>query len=1501
MKKANYIVAIGASAGGLEAIHEFFDNMPEYGNLSFVIIQHLSPDYKSLLVELVSKHTNMKVREVEEDMGVENDCVYVIPNNKEIIIEQGRLRLVQKPAEKAPNTAIDTFLFSLAKDQGRYAICIILSGTGTDGTKGASAIKKAGGMVMVQDPDTAKFDGMPRSVIASENMDYVLPPEFMPGEIYNYIQDMPVQVFNGKIDEELLTEVFQLVREQSGQDFHHYKPPTITRRIAKRMAQFNIKTLEEYLQLLRQSEDESKALAKDFLIGVTRFFRDGAAFEILKEQVLGKLVDAKEEGEVLKIWVTACSTGEEAYSLAMLLDQCLQEKNKWLDVKIFATDIDSNAIEFAARGVYPVSIIKEIEPAILKKYFIKEEKKYQIAPRIRKQIVFARHNILKDPPFIKNDLVTCRNMLIYMENVLQRQVLSSLHFAINTGGFLFLGPSESASLIRGGLEEVNQKWKIYRKTDNSRASLPDNLYSPLEYIRQTREMRYNNGRLPVGEKKSNNLLEEFREAMSEDFGFAAVYIDKSYEIREAIGNYKKYLSLPDKKLNLNLLKMVPGDLSMALNIALRQAWTTEKKSAVKGVKLNTAEGPRVVDLLIKPGSGNGNLQYTMIIFHEDHERIISASDTPDTHAQPADVKEHIMSLEAELSETRTNLQMAIEGLETSNEELQSSNEELLSANEELQSSNEELQSLNEELHTLNTEHQLKIKELVELNDDMDNYFRSTDIGQVFVDANMRIRKFNPAAVKMINLIPSDIGRPINHISTNIQQDSMMDDIQAVLRHKRTLEKEMVLSNGNMHLMKILPYIRQDKQIDGVVITFVDITAIKELDMLLKGVFNASTNAILAFKPVPNDVGIVTDFRLLAANSEGMRFLGLDAGAKKHPSMKKDIPQLVDKGLFEKYVQVIEQGSILRTEFHIEHKEQDRWYELSAVRTQDNNIVITCSDVTEKKDAEDRLRRNYNELVQARESLRHLNSDLEYKVLERTRELTLSEERFRLVSRATNDTIWDWNLTNNTVWWSDSFFSAYGYEKEGSDSRTFWIENIHPDDRDRVQKSISRAINTKQHQWSEGYRLRRANGIYAHVLDRGYLLLDEYSTPYRMLGSMMDVTNLRQAEEQAATNIEEKRFLAEAMPLILWTADANGTINFVNEQFRLYTGKSLDLLQGEHWEAIIHPDDIKTWNQRWEDAVKQKADFSVEMRLRDRENNFRWFLHRTRIQKGEDGKSSIFVGTSTDINEQKMAAEIMEQRVEERTEALRRANEELEGSNAELQQYAFVASHDLKEPLRKIHMFSNMLKDRYKDSMEDRAIDYLSRIISSSSRMTNLIDDLLRFSRLSKVNFFEEVNLNTIIKEILSDLEVLIQEKNARVTVSIMPPIEAVPGQLRQVFQNLLSNAFKFSRKDVQPIINISAKRIKEKKFDSQTDPDGAFLCISIQDNGIGFDEKYLDKIFVLFQRLHTKDQYEGTGIGLAVTRKIIDKHNGLITAESREKEGATFSIILPVKQEQRAG
>ncbi|MBD0374951.1 MAG: hypothetical protein ICV51_04900 [Flavisolibacter sp.] len=484
-----YIVAIGASAGGLEAIHEFFDHMPDTGNMAFIIIQHLSPDYKSLLVELVAKHTSMQVQEAQHGTVLEKNCIYVIPNNKLLTIVNGHLQLIKKKQDKQPNTAIDIFLKSLAEDQGSKAIAVVLSGTGTDGTRGVEAIQQHGGIVLVQDPTSAKFDGMPNSAIAAGFADFILSPEAMPEEIINYVKERPYKkLFNGKLDEQALPEVLNLIEKHCGYDFHNYKTPTIIRRISRRMNQLSKKKFDEYLDHLRQHGEECKILGKEFLIGVTKFFRDTTAFEIFKNEVVSEVVRTKENHDTLKVWITACSTGQEAYSIAILINEALHQIGKTLDVKIFATDIDADAIEFASKGVYSISALQELNEEWVNRYFIRQEDKIVVVPHIRKQIVFARHNILKDPPFIKNDIVTCRNMLIYMNNVLQRKVLQALQYSLNVGGFLFLGPSEIPGSISHLLTEVNNKWKIYRKTGVEHAYQPMR-YDSVQGLRNNRDVK----------------------------------------------------------------------------------------------------------------------------------------------------------------------------------------------------------------------------------------------------------------------------------------------------------------------------------------------------------------------------------------------------------------------------------------------------------------------------------------------------------------------------------------------------------------------------------------------------------------------------------------------------------------------------------------------------------------------------------------------------------------------------------------------------------------------------------------------------------------------------------------------------------------------------------------------------------------------------------------------------------------------------------------------------
>lgn len=1382
-KYNHYIVAIGASAGGLEAIHEFFDSMPETAYTSFIIIQHLSPDYKSLLVELVARHTDMKVYEAADHQEIERRCIYVIPNTKLITIQKNQLRLTEKKNLKLPNNAIDVFLYSLARERKDKAIAVILSGTGTDGTKGAEAIKKEGGLVIVQDPSTAKFDGMPNSVIAAGNADYVLPPAAIYSEIMHYISPPPAYLYgNEKKDDQFLKTVFDLIRGESGVEFHYYKTPTILRRINKRMIQGNFSSPDKYISYLQENRDEVKQLGQDFLIGVTRFFRDPEAFDLLRDKVIPAIIDNKEEDDTIKAWVTACSTGEEAYSIAMLIDEVLEKTAKNLTVKIFASDIDAEAIQFASMGEYPSSIEKDIDPRLLRKYFTRNGKTYTIAPRIRKQIVFTKHNIIKVPPFIKNDLISCRNMLIYISPSMQQRIFSLLLFAAGKDGYIFLGPTENSSLIKKEVHEISARWKIYRKTAESKPAYYFQQAPPETFLNR-RSKPPKAGNLPKDTRGQSLLWEDFRQVLMEDLSYVVLYIDSNFEIREIIGPYEKFLTLPRRQLHLNLLRMVPSTISILLSSEIRKAEKTGARIHLRNIRYRKDEDPMSLEIFIRPATQNpgslpGNLN-TMVIMRELPVEE-QAAGNGNGHSNANGHQEHhtheeeyVRALESELNETKNQLQLTIEDLETTNEELQSTNEELLSANEELQSSNEELQSLNEELITLNTEHQLKIKELLEVNDDLNNYFRSTDIAQVFLDSSLRIRKFNPASARMINFIDTDLGRPLTHISNNIRSETLLNDVQTVLKNGRALEKEVQLVSGRNLLMRIMPYLTHEGKNDGVIIAFVDITAITDLNNIIRGVFNSSPSAIFAFQAHRNSEDRIIDFQLVSSNYAANAMVRRYNDDLKGISLKKDLPLISTTDLLSRYIAVVEGDKSYHGTFY--SNDDAKWYEVTVVKMMDG-FVATFTNISERKQAEERLRTNYMELISARETLKKMNTDLEEKVQERTHALALSEERFRLVSRVTNDALWDWDFINNTVWWSDTFYKQYGYEKTVTVlDRNGWLQKIHPQDQATAVESIYNAINSHQSQWSREYRFRRQDGQYAHVLDRAYILHDDSGTPYRMLGSMLDITDLKKAEYELA-----------------------------------------------------------------------------------------------------------------------QAKQALEEKVAERTVQLSQLNEALETSNHDLQQFASIASHDLQEPLRKIHMFSKAIRDRSEDQMPADVKTYFDKIMRSTDRMRALIIDILNFSRLSaEITYFRRTDLNTMFAEVLEDFEVTIREKHATVTAGELPEIDLIPGQFRQVLHNLLSNALKFTRPDIPPVITLEAVRVAARSFDAPPDPNGTFYRFSISDNGIGFEEKFAENVFKLFQRLHPKDRFEGTGIGLAITKKIIERHNGLIAAKSREGDGARFDWIIP--------
>ncbi|HTF80119.1 MAG TPA: chemotaxis protein CheB, partial [Cytophagales bacterium] len=599
------VVGIGASAGGLEAIIELFDNIPSNLNASFIIVQHLSPDYKSMMPELLSKHTKMKIYEAQENLTILPNCIYVIPHKKNITLEGRKFKLTEKGLLKAPNMAIDIFFKSLAREKGDQAIGIILSGTGTDGTKGLEAIKAANGLTFVQDPLTAKFDGMPVSAINSGFADLVLSVENMADEIINFMSDSPRQYWPYAVtneDEPLIVEILEMVKNKVGFDFTAYKKNTISRRIIKRMSLHNIAKLIDYKLVLHNDETELKLLSHDFLIGVTRFFRDEVAFQTLEHEIIPSLFKGKSEEDEIKIWVAACSSGEEAYSMGILVLEYMEKAEKNYNIKIFATDIDKRCIETAAKGYYTLAIEKDVSLDRLNRFFEKAPGGYKVKPQLRKMVVFAQHDLIKNAPYSRIDLVSCRNMLIYLNASLQKSIMSKFHFSLKVDGYLFLGTSENIGDLAPSFAEINKKWRIYQKTGINKTFDADS-FTTLGSVNSFiggKPFRAKDDSFRPGVPLGSSVFQSLADLVMMESGYSAVYIDENYNIVQACGDYKSFIRMPDQHFDLNITKMVSTDLSIVLGSALRKALKSNTRVSIDGVTLREDNMAKTIQVVVMP-------------------------------------------------------------------------------------------------------------------------------------------------------------------------------------------------------------------------------------------------------------------------------------------------------------------------------------------------------------------------------------------------------------------------------------------------------------------------------------------------------------------------------------------------------------------------------------------------------------------------------------------------------------------------------------------------------------------------------------------------------------------------------------------------------------------------------------------------------------------------------------------------------------------------------------
>ena len=891
------VVALGASAGGLEAFTQFLTALTHESGIAYVLVQHLDPSHPSSLVELLNRVSPIPIVEATEGMPVKPNHAYIIPPGKSLSIHNRTLSVVGDQEHPGITHSINHFFHSLAEDVKERAVGIILSGTGSDGSDGARTIKANDGLVIVQDPVTAKYDGMPKSAIEAGVADYILPPAAMASQLKDYLdqsfykRERIRQAL--KKDDVNMKSIFSLVKMRTGRDFSGYKISTITRRIEHQMAVNSIETLGNYLKFLRENPNEIEALMKNFLIQVTSFFRDKEAFESLKQKI-GLMLKDKPEGTQLRAWVPGCSTGEEAYSIAIIIMECIQESGRRFDVQVFGTDLDAEAIAIARAGLYPTAIAKDVDPKRLDAFFNQAGSSYQIKKNIRENVIFAVHDVVTDPPYSRVDVISMRNLLIYFDSELQKKVLPMLHYALNEKGILFLGTSETIGEFNDLFANLDAKWRIYQSLGKKKTSF-------VNFSNQLGLQDVSVVTLSKAKTQSNPKSEPFKllEALP-----PSVLVDYNHQILYAHGDTSKYLRISEGKPSSSLVNMVKPELESGLATLLHEASQGQKEVVSDNLQVGYNGGKQHVKITVRPLS---TLEGDLIITFEDLPR-------PKRHkikGEPV-IEAKQMELEKDLQRTRDTLRGTIEELKSTNEELRSANEEYMSTNEELKSANEELetsreelQSVNEELTTLNSESQRKNEDLTTINNDMLNLLNATGVATLFLDEKLRIRRFTPSATKLFKFIDSDIGRPVEDISSPLKDNILVKASRSVLDNLIPVEQEVQTIDGKWYSLRILPYRTLENVIEGVVVSFVDINQVKVGSIYTESIIDTMREPMLVLdehlKVVSANKGFYRAFKVTMEDTQGQLIYAIGNHQWDIPQLRELLKSIIEKNsVFDGY-------------------------------------------------------------------------------------------------------------------------------------------------------------------------------------------------------------------------------------------------------------------------------------------------------------------------------------------------------------------------------------------------------------------------------------------------------------------------------------------------------------------------------------------------------------------------------------------------------------------------
>lgn len=1212
------IVGIGASAGGLDAFKEFLQAIPEDSGMAYVLVQHLAPSHESLLPKLLSKSTHLPVYEITDDINLAPDTVYIIPENKMLTTHDGVLNLTARDLSSKKNMPIDIFFNSLGEVHKSFAIGVVFSGTGYDGTQGLKRIKEEGGITYVQNPDSAGFDGMPQSAIKAGAADFILEASEIPEHLLRIDKAYETNHAHAenpivpKEEEDLFKSILRILRLRTGNDFSNYKEATLRRRISRRMILTKREEPEQYLNYLRLEKSEQDALFNDILIPVSYFFRDTRIFEIFTSQVLPQIIKNRSSNESIRVWTAGCSTGEEAYSLAICIHEYLMENAPHLKVQIFASDISENVITKARAANYTKQDIQNVSETRLQNYFVKTDGSYHISKVIRDMCVFAVHNFLKDPPFAKMDLITCRNVLIYLNPFLQKKAMTTFHYALRENGVLFLGKSETASSHSNLFEPIIKNQKFYTRKMVPGRFIPSN-FEPIEVASPERNSV---------EKKKIPLEADFQKIahniLFSKYTPPAVIINDHKEIVHFHGDTSPFLVPSPGKPNFNVLKMAREGLAFEMRNALLKSKNEDETIIREGIPLKDFDYQVTIEVI---PLNDSNESHSLILFHK-----VEKKSEVNVKQRKTSEQFRIKQLEAEIQQIREDIRRVTEDQEASNEELQSANEELLSNSEELQTLNEELETSAEELQSNN-------EELISVNDEL-------------------------------------MDRQDQLTSARLYSDAIVE----------TIREPLIILDKNM--------------------------------------------------------------RVKSANAS-----------------------------FYNYFKTTEQD----TEGRI-------FYDIA------NGI---------------------------------------------------------------------WNVND---------FKAQ-------------MENVLPLKRKVADFEITIALPN------------RASATL--LLNASQIVNDKYSEPLILL-AFEDITEHKGIaiirESEARFNI-----LANYAPVMLWLSGIDKAVYFVNKGWIDFRGTSFEEEIGDKWAEGIHKDDRLKSLKIYEEAFDAEKDFSMEYRLLNADGKYRWISSRGVPRYTADGTFLGYAGSCIDIDDQKNFADKLSNEVEHQTREIIEMNRELKNKNEELNSFASVASHDLKEPLRKIHMFGKMIQDREAEKLSESSRHNLERIIVSTNRMEQLVNDLLSYSQINgRELILVKTDLNELIKKVENDLKETIEESNAVIQVGELPTLGVIPTLFGQVFTNLISNAIKYSKKDTTPVITITSSAILgESILSLGADATQNYYKIAVEDNGVGFPPEVKEKVFEPFKRFHDREEYSGTGIGLAICRKIVAAQNGFIKAESEVGKGSIFTIYLP--------